>query len=217
MIARVGRMQKGLTNGCFRCRAAGADESQLRRQLPRTELPDYRQITGSPKAILYQAANLAKTRHPLPARLTSRDGSPAPQTLKGGTGIAPQCFFLKAGTISREVREVTKSPWQSNSRAAPERDYLALLSYLPLNSAWHLPKLVLYSTRIRRQLRTSSGLIGLFPAGAGRRQAVLDSVCVGGRGGSTGVCCRAAACGYHEGAGSIYGRDALRPMEREGL
>ena len=37
---------------------------------------------------------------------------------------------------------------------------VALLSYLPLNSAWRLPWLILYSTRIRRQLRTSSGLIG---------------------------------------------------------
>jgi quinol monooxygenase YgiN len=55
---------------------------------------------------------------------------------------------------------VTESPWRSYSRAAPERDYVALLSYLPLNSAWHLPRLVLYSTRIQRQLRTSSGLIG---------------------------------------------------------
>ena len=55
---------------------------------------------------------------------------------------------------------MTESPWQSYSRAAPERDYLALLSYLPLNSAWRLPWLVLYSTRIRRQLRASSGLIG---------------------------------------------------------
>ena len=59
-----------------------------------------------------------------------------------------------------EVREVTESSWQSYSRAAPERDYVALLSYLPLNSAWRLPWLFLYSARIRRQLRTSSGLIG---------------------------------------------------------
>jgi hypothetical protein len=81
---------------------------------------------------------------------------------------------------------VTESSWQSYSRATPERDYVALLSYLPLNSAWHLPKLVLYSTRIRRQLRTSSGLIG-FTAGAGLGQAVLDSVCVGGRAGPTSV------------------------------
>jgi hypothetical protein len=54
---------------------------------------------------------------------------------------------------------VTETPWQSYSSAAPERDYVALLSYLPLNSSWSLQRLVLYSTRIRRQLRTSSGLI----------------------------------------------------------
>ena len=55
---------------------------------------------------------------------------------------------------------MTETPWQSYSRAVPERDYVALLSYLPLNSACQLPRLLLYSTRIRRQLRTSSGLIG---------------------------------------------------------
>jgi hypothetical protein len=55
---------------------------------------------------------------------------------------------------------MTETPWQSYSRAAPERDYVALLSYLPLNSAWSLPRLALYSTRIQRQLRTTSGLIG---------------------------------------------------------
>jgi hypothetical protein len=55
---------------------------------------------------------------------------------------------------------MAETPWQSYSRAVPDRDYIALLSYLPLNSAWSLPRLVLYSTRIQRQLRTSSGLIG---------------------------------------------------------
>ena len=55
---------------------------------------------------------------------------------------------------------MTETPWRSYSGAAPEGDYVALLSYLPLNSAWSLPRLVLYSTRIQRQLRTSSGLIG---------------------------------------------------------
>jgi quinol monooxygenase YgiN len=55
---------------------------------------------------------------------------------------------------------MTETPWQSYSRTASERDYVALLSYLPLNSAWSLPRLALYSTRIQRQLRTTSGLIG---------------------------------------------------------
>ena len=51
-------------------------------------------------------------------------------------------------------------PWPSRSRAAPERDYVALLSYLPLNSGWSIPRFLLYNTRIRRQLRTSAGLVG---------------------------------------------------------
>ena len=51
-------------------------------------------------------------------------------------------------------------PWQSHSRAAPDRDYVALLSYLPLNSGWSIPRLLLYNARIRRQLRTSAGLVG---------------------------------------------------------
>jgi hypothetical protein len=55
---------------------------------------------------------------------------------------------------------MAEMPWQSHSRAAPERDYVALLSYLPLNSGWSIPRLLLYATRIRRQLRTSVGLVG---------------------------------------------------------
>jgi quinol monooxygenase YgiN len=66
----------------------------------------------------------------------------------------------EAATISREVREMAETPWQSYCSAATELDCVALLSYLPLNSAWSLPRLVLYSTRIQRQLRTSSGLLG---------------------------------------------------------
>jgi quinol monooxygenase YgiN len=66
----------------------------------------------------------------------------------------------EGATTSRKVREVSESPWQSYSAAAPDREYVALLSYLPLNSAWRIPWLVLYSTRIRRQLSASPGLIG---------------------------------------------------------
>jgi quinol monooxygenase YgiN len=51
-------------------------------------------------------------------------------------------------------------PWYSHSGAVPERDYLALLTYLPLRSSWRIPWLLLYNVRIRRQLRASSGLIG---------------------------------------------------------
>ena len=51
-------------------------------------------------------------------------------------------------------------PWKSYSTADPEREYAALLSYLPLKRAWRLPWLMLQSIRIQRQLRASRGLIG---------------------------------------------------------
>jgi quinol monooxygenase YgiN len=55
---------------------------------------------------------------------------------------------------------VAELPWRSHSRAAPERDYVALLSYLPLNSGWSIARLLVYNARIVRQLRTSAGLVG---------------------------------------------------------
>jgi hypothetical protein len=60
----------------------------------------------------------------------------------------------------REVCKVAELPWRSHSRAAPERDYVALLSYLPLNRGWSIPLLLVYNARILRQLRTSAGLFG---------------------------------------------------------
>ena len=41
----------------------------------------------------------------------------------------------EGATTSTKVREVSESPWQSYSAAAPDREYVALLSYLPLNRA----------------------------------------------------------------------------------
>jgi quinol monooxygenase YgiN len=55
---------------------------------------------------------------------------------------------------------MAETPWQSHARAAPDRDYVALLSYLPLNSGWSIPRLLLYNARIWRQLRRSAGLVG---------------------------------------------------------
>ena len=52
------------------------------------------------------------------------------------------------------------TPWKSYSTTEPNREYTALLSYLPLKRAWRLPWLMLQSIRIQRQLRTSGGLIG---------------------------------------------------------
>ena len=55
---------------------------------------------------------------------------------------------------------MSESPWQSHARAAPGRDCVALLSYLPLRSIWRIPWFLMHAARVRRQLRASSGLIG---------------------------------------------------------
>lgn len=53
-----------------------------------------------------------------------------------------------------------ETSWQFFSSASPDQDYVALLAYLPLASARHLARLIMYSVRIQRQLSTSPGLIG---------------------------------------------------------
>jgi quinol monooxygenase YgiN len=55
---------------------------------------------------------------------------------------------------------MTETPWQRQAPAAPEGEYVALLSYLPLVSFRWLPLLLVYMLRIRRQLRASPGLFG---------------------------------------------------------
>jgi hypothetical protein len=50
--------------------------------------------------------------------------------------------------------------WKSFAAAEGEREYLALLTFLPLNKFRALPKFLKYNSQIERQLRESTGLIG---------------------------------------------------------
>jgi hypothetical protein len=71
----------------------------------------------------------------------------------------PRIWRMSVMTSS-EVREMSESPWQSHARAAPGRDCVVLLSYLPLRSIWRIPWFPMRTARIRPQLRANSGLIG---------------------------------------------------------
>ena len=51
-------------------------------------------------------------------------------------------------------------PWQSFNVADPERQYVMLLSYLPLRHGWQIPQFLLHTARIMGQLRRSKGLLG---------------------------------------------------------
>jgi hypothetical protein len=52
-----------------------------------------------------------------------------------------------------------KLPWRSFRPADKEREYLALLSYLPLSSYLALPLFVWYTLRVGRQLSQTPGVI----------------------------------------------------------
>lgn len=51
-------------------------------------------------------------------------------------------------------------PWKSTQKAEPGRDYLALLSFLPLKSYWGLPGFVLGTAGVMKQLAAAEGLVG---------------------------------------------------------
>jgi len=51
-------------------------------------------------------------------------------------------------------------PWRSFSDAGPDRQYVILLSFLPLRRSWQIPQFLFHTARIADQLRKSSGLLG---------------------------------------------------------
>ena len=51
------------------------------------------------------------------------------------------------------------TPWRSCHPPDPRREYLVLLSFLPLKRRWRIPMLLISAFRIVRQLRRSPGLI----------------------------------------------------------
>ena len=55
---------------------------------------------------------------------------------------------------------MASTPWRSCRAAEPQREYLVLLSFLPLKRRRRIPSLLLSAIRITRQLQGSAGLIG---------------------------------------------------------
>ena len=51
-------------------------------------------------------------------------------------------------------------PWKSFASPESDREYTAMVSFLPLNKFRALPRFMLYTRQIQRQLAESEGLIG---------------------------------------------------------
>jgi quinol monooxygenase YgiN len=52
------------------------------------------------------------------------------------------------------------SPWKWHRQASPDREYLVLLSFLPLRRFSRVPWFLLHTLRIARQLAAARGLVG---------------------------------------------------------
>ena len=51
-------------------------------------------------------------------------------------------------------------PWIPLSTPEPGKEYIAVVTYLPLRSLWAMPQFWYYTRRIRSQLRSARGLVG---------------------------------------------------------
>jgi Domain of unknown function (DUF3291) len=50
--------------------------------------------------------------------------------------------------------------WTSCAKPAPDQEYVAILSYLPLKGFWALPQFFYYTRRIQTQLKSARGVVG---------------------------------------------------------
>jgi quinol monooxygenase YgiN len=51
-------------------------------------------------------------------------------------------------------------PWRTLASPDPNREFLALLSYLPLESHWRILPFLIYTAQITRQLAATKGVLG---------------------------------------------------------
>ena len=55
---------------------------------------------------------------------------------------------------------MSEPKWMSFAKASPDREYLALMSYLPLKKVRMIPRFISYTREIQTQLSQAKGLIG---------------------------------------------------------
>jgi hypothetical protein len=53
-----------------------------------------------------------------------------------------------------------ESPWRTFGSSEPEREYVALLSYLPLKSYWRIPHFFFHTAQVVKQLASAEGVLG---------------------------------------------------------
>ena len=104
-------------------------------------------------------------------------------------------------------------PWKSLAAVEKDREYLALLSYLPLNRYSKIFAFMRFSGQINKQLRATPGAIG-YSMRAKLFTRRFWTLSVWERfGGTDGFRGQGAAFGEHEGDGAVHGEDEVCAVE----
>jgi hypothetical protein len=69
---------------------------------------------------------------------------------------------------------MAETKWTSLAKPAPEKEYLAILSYLPVKSFWAMPQFFYSIRRIQTQLKSARGPYSLFADVVAKRFGTLS-------------------------------------------
>jgi len=107
-------------------------------------------------------------------------------------------------------------PWKSVAPPVPDKEYIAILTYLPVTSFWMLPQFFYYTGRIRSQLKSAPGLIGYSGCSRGSEK-ILDVIGLGRRAyfGALRSPTTGSAC--HDGFAWLHGRYRVHALENQGF
>jgi hypothetical protein len=105
------------------------------------------------------------------------------------------------------------SPWRTFASPEPERDYVALLSYLPLKSHWRVPVFFFYTIQVVKQMASAEGLLGysvlarplskrFWTLSAWRDEAALQTFVQ-----------HPPICAHHDCSYSLHGQDQVRALD----
>ncbi len=77
--------------------------------------------------------------------------------------------------------------WKALRQPEAEREYLVLLTHLPMRRPSKLPRFLAYVRKIQKQLDRSEGLLGILAAGEAASAGLLDALGLAGQRGSGAV------------------------------
>jgi hypothetical protein len=105
------------------------------------------------------------------------------------------------------------SPWRTFGSPEPEREYVALLSFLPLEQLLADSSFLPVYRASDEAIGISGRHAGLFGSRSPALEAILDALGLEERGGAANFHSVSTACAHHDRSHSTHGRDQVRTLD----